>query len=142
MRLQPENISVYNGRWGENVAVEHLRRKGYVIVDRNPRPVKKDERLEIDVVAWDKKEDSIVFVEVKQHKRISCVARRLQSVNARKKQNLLRACNAWRRTNKWHVAVRFDVIEIYGVPGEGQPVIDQISDVELFAKPGRFVKWN
>ena len=140
--LKPDNIGVLHGAWGESVAVDHLRRRGYEIVDRNSRPVEKDERLEIDIVAWDRRKDAMVFVEVKQHAKPSRFARRLQSVDKRKRMNLRRACNAWRRTNKWHGAFRFDVIEIYGVPEGGKPVIDHISDVELFAKPGRFVKWS
>ena len=137
-----DNVGVLHGVWGEAVAVEHLRRRGYEIVDRNSRPVEKDERLEIDIVAWDRRKDEMVFVEVKQHAKPSPYARRLRSVDRRKRMNLRRACNAWRRTNRWHGAFRFDVIEIYGVPGGGPPVVDQISDVELFAKPGRFVKWS
>ena len=139
---EADNIGVLHGAWGEAVAVDHLRRHGYEIVDRNTRPVERDERLEIDIVAWDRRKDAMVFVEVKQHAKPSPYARRLQSVNKRKRMNLRRACNAWRRTNKWRGAFRFDVIEIYGVPGGGEPVIDHISDVELFAKPGRFVKWG
>ena len=137
-----DNIGVLHGAWGEAVAVDHLRRHGYEIVDRNSRPVERDERLEIDIVAWDRRKDAMVFIEVKQHAKPSPYARRLQSVNKRKRMNLRRACNAWRRTNKWRGAFRFDVIEIYGVPEGGAPVIDHISDVELFAKPGRFVNWN
>ena len=136
------NIGVLRGAWGESVAVDHLRRHGYEIVDRNSRPVERDERLEIDIVAWDRKKDAMVFLEVKQHAKPSPYARRLQSVNKRKRMNLRRACNAWRRANKWRGAFRFDVIEIYGVPGGGEPVIDHISDVELFAKRGRFVNWS
>lgn len=137
-----DNIGVLHGAWGEAVATEYLRRHGYEIVDRNSRPVEGDERLEIDIVAWDRKKDAMVFIEVKQHAEPSPYARRLQSVNKRKRMNLRRACNAWRRENRWRGAFRFDVIEIYGVPGGGEPVIDHISDVELFAKRGRFVNWS
>ena len=137
-----DNIGVLHGAWGEAVATEYLRRHGYEIVDRNSRPVERDERLEIDIVAWDRRKDAMVFVEVKQHATLSPYARRLRSVDKRKRMNLRRACTAWRRTNKWHGAFRFDVIEIYGVPGGGKPVIDHIPNVELFAKPGRFVNWN
>ena len=137
-----DNIGVLHGAWGEAVATDYLRRHGYEIVDRNSRPVERDERLEIDIVAWDRKKDAMVFIEVKQHAKPSPYARRLRSVDKRKRMNLRRACNAWRRTNKWHGAFRFDVIEIYGVPGGGEPVIDHISDVELFAKRGRFVNWS
>ena len=137
-----DNVGVLHGAWGEAVATDYLRRHGYEIVDRNSRPVERDERLEIDIVAWDRRKDAMVFVEVKQHASLSPYARRLQSVDKRKRMNLRRACNAWRRTNRWRGAFRFDVIEIYGVPGGGKPVIDHIPDVELFAKRGRFVKWS
>ena len=73
---------------------------------------------------------------------IAEVLARLRSITRRKCQNLRRACNAWRRINKWAGACRFDVIEIYGVPEGGKPVIDHIPNVRLFAKPERFVNWN
>ena len=136
------NLGVQRGAWGESVAADHLRRAGLEIIARNTRPVERDERLEIDIVAWDPKRDEMVFVEVKQHARPSPYARRLRSVDRRKRLNLRRACNAWRRVNKWKGAVRFDVIEIYGVPGGGRPVVDHIPNVELFAKRGRFVNWS
>ena len=141
-RKRSENLGVLHGEWGENVAVEHLRRNGYEIVERNSRPVEKDGRLEIDLVAWDRRNDAMVFVEVKQHSRPSSYSRRLRSVDKRKRENLRRACNAWRRVNRWHGAFRFDVIEVYGVPEGGRPVIDHIEKVDLFAKRGWFVKWN
>lgn len=136
-----ENVGCRHGEWGERVAVDYLRCRGYEIVDRNARPVLKDLRLEIDIVAWDRRHDVMVFVEVKQHARLSIYGRRLRSVNRQKRSNLRRACNAWRRLNDWCGAYRFDVVEIYGVPEGGKPVIDHIPDVALFARPGRFVRW-
>lgn len=130
-----------NGRWGEAVAAEFLRRRGFEIIDSNSRPSRKDRRLEIDIVARDKANDTIVFVEVKQHARISAFQRRLRSVDAQKKMNLRRACNAWRRVNAWSGAFRFDVIEVYGSPG-ARPFIDHIQNVRLFVPGGRFVKWG
>jgi len=136
------NVGARNGSWGEDVAAEHLRRDGYQIVDRNSRPVARDRRLEIDLVAWDPKADAMVFVEVKQHAAIPTYGQRLSRVNRRKKANLRRACCAWRRANKWHGDFRFDVIEIYGTPEGGRPVVDHIEKVNLFADPSRFVKWD
>jgi len=140
-RRERENLGVLNGEWGEDVAVEFLRRGGFEIVERNPRPVKADMRLEIDIVAWDPKSDTMVFVEVKQHTSLSKFSRRMRSVDRRKLENLRRACNAWRRANRWGGAFRFDVIEVYGEPGGGRPVVDHIERVNLFAKRERFVKW-
>lgn len=135
------NVGVEHGMWGECVAADYLRRGGFSILERNSHPYKKDERLEIDIVALDKRNNTIVFVEVKQHATLSRYSRRLRSVNRRKKENLRRACNAWRRGKKWKGAFRFDVIEIYGTPEGGSPIIDHIERVELFARRGRFVKW-
>lgn len=47
------------GNWGEEAAVDLLRKKGYVILERNFR----GERGEIDIIAMDK--ETLVFVEVK-----------------------------------------------------------------------------
>ena len=141
LRREASNVGVRNGTWGEDVAAEHLRRGGYQIVDRNSCPVARDRRLEIDIVAWDPKADAMVFVEVKQHATMSPYGRRLSRVDRRKKDNLRRACNAWRRTNKWRGSFRFDVIEVYGTPEGGRPVVDHIERVNLFAARERFVKW-
>ncbi len=141
-RREVENVGVRHGAWGETVATDFLRRRGYLIVDSNARPVEKDRRLEIDLVAWDESTDTMVFVEVKQHAAPTDYSRRLRSIDRQKRANLRRACNAWRRVNKWRGSFRFDVIEIYGTPDGGRPVIDHIEKVDLFAKPGRFVKWG
>ena len=142
LRRESTNLGVQRGEWGEAVATDYLRRGGYEIIDRNTCPVAKDRRLEIDLVVWDRRTDTMIFVEVKQHASFSPYSRRLRAVDKRKRQNLRRACNAWRRINKWHGAFRFDVIEIYGTPESGPPVIDHIDHVDLFTKPERFVKWS
>ena len=136
-----QNIGCRNGEWGEDVAACYLRSRGFEIIDRNSHPCERDGRLEIDIVAWERSSDTMVFVEVKQHKSLSPYARRLRSVDRRKKQNLRRAFNAWRRVNRWGGAYRFDVVEVYGEPSGGRPVVDHIANVELFPQRGRFVKW-
>ena len=143
MRLphEPDNVAGAHGAWGEDVAAEFLRRGGYQIVERNARPVKDDARFEIDIVAYDRLYDTMVFFEVKQHAARSPYQRRTRSVNRRKRNVLRRACNAWRRVNKWRGDFRFDVIEVYGVPGQ-KAEVDHIPHVELFARPERFVRWG
>lgn len=135
------NVGVAHGAWGEDVAVEFLRRSGYVIIERNARPVRADARLEIDVVAYDRSLDVMAFVEVKQHRVHTPWERRLRSIDSRKRQLLLRACNAWRRWNGWRGNVRFDVIEVYGEPVRDRAEIDHIIDVPLFVRGVRAVKW-
>jgi putative endonuclease len=135
------NIARRHGCWGEEEAVRFLLRKGYRILDRNARPSKRDMRLEIDIVAYDPKNETVVFVEVKQHSARSLYQRRLRSVDKRKKANLLRVCRAWLHRKSWPGAYRFDVVEVYGSPGETID-IDHVQRVELFARRERFVKWN
>ena len=142
LRSPNDNLGVVRGEWGENIAASYLRRAGFEVIDRNSTPVKRDRRLEIDLVVWDPKSDTMVFVEVKQHAKLSPFARRLQSIDAAKKLNLLRACNAWRRVYRWRGAYRFDVIELYGTPEGGKPIIDHIESVQLFANSQKFVKWR
>ncbi len=137
-----ENVGVAHGRWGEDVACEALRCEGYEIIERNARPCRRDRRLEIDIVAYDKPRDMMVFVEVKQHAARSPRQQRLRSVD-RHKQTLLRtACRTWLRRNAWKGAYRFDVIEVYGAPAARRAVeIDHIERVRLFEPEKKFINW-
>ena len=135
-------VATRHGRWGEDRACDFLRAKGYEIFERNSTPYARDERLEIDIVAYERKTDTLVFVEVKQHKIRSPYAMRLQSVNQRKLNALRPACNAWRRANHWQSGYRFDVIEIYGEPGKGLPEIDHIEEVAMFNDRKKFINWR
>lgn len=135
------NKSTRNGRWGEAVAVEHLRCEGYEIIGRNVRPCARDRRLEIDVIAYDRLTEIAVFVEVKQHRMRDARSTRLRSVTRRKTELLRRACRCWLLRNKWETGYRFDVIEVYGSPGE-RPEIDHVERVRLFEKTERFVRWD
>lgn len=137
----PRNVGVEHGAWGEERAVERLRLEGLEIVDRNVRP-SNDRRLEIDIIAYDRVSDAIVFVEVKQHARHSASESRLRSIDRKKMRNLRIACNAWRRRNRWQGGYRFDVIEIFGTPEGGLPEIDHIRRVNLFVRGERFVRWD
>lgn len=136
------NLGVRHGAWGENVASAFLRKRGFEIVDRNTRPCRRDGRLEIDIVAYEKRSDTLVFVEVKQHKNFSPYQCRLRSVDKRKLGNMRRACVNWLRKYQWLGGYRFDVIEIYGAPELGRPEIDHIENVRLFAAKERSISWN
>jgi len=134
------NIGVEHGAWGEDVAVERLRLEGLEIVDRNVRPCR-DRRLEIDVIAYDREADAMVFVEVKQHAVHSEGERRIRSVDSAKMRRLRTACNAWRRHNRWQGGFRFDVVEVFGTPGR-RPEVDHVRQVNMFTPSDRFVRWD
>lgn len=136
------NLSVGHGCWGETKACEFLRAKGYEIFERNVTPYDRDRRLEIDIVAYERESDTLVFIEVKQHKTMSEYARRLRSVDRRKIRNLRLACNAWRRLNHWEKGFRFDVLQIYGAPETGLSGIDHIESVMLFDNTQTQVNWR
>ena len=131
--------SAAQGRWGEEIAAAHLRRIGWRIVARNAHPCRRDRRCELDIIAYAPRENRIVFVEVKTHRRRSPFAGRLWAVDARKKRNLLRAGANWLMRRRWHGNWRFDVIEIYGSRELGTPPeIDHIENVKLFPSNWRF----
>lgn len=136
------NVGVEHGRWGEDVAVDFLRLRGYVILERNVRPCSADGRLEIDIIAYAREIDVIVFVEVKQHASHSDYARRLRAIDRHKRALLRRACRTWLLLNRWAGSYRFDVIEVYGTPEmRSQPEIDHIERVDIFAGREKFVNW-
>ena len=140
-RTKEQNVGVAHGAWGEQVAVERLRLEGLEIIERNVRPFVHDRRLEIDVVAYDPREDTMVFVEVKQHATHRAGEGVIRGVDARKRRNMRVVCNAWRRKNRWNGGYRFDVIEVYGVPGGGRPEVEHVRRVNLFTPPRHFALW-
>lgn len=141
--LDAENVGVRHGRWGEDVAVAHLRLEGLTILERNVRPCRNDRRIEIDVIAYDRKTDVIVFVEVKQHKARSPYQNRMRSVTRHKLELLRRGCRTWLLCNRWCGGSRFDVFEVYGTPEEPAKIeTDHIRHVRLFASEERFVNWE
>lgn len=131
------HANVERGSWGEDAAAAFLASSGWRVIERNVRPCPNDRRCEIDIIAKARNADKIVFVEVKAHAKRDESAGRLLGVDARKKRNLLRACANWIMRRRWHGAFRFDVVEVYGVPGE-PPVIDHIENVPLFPPRWRF----
>jgi putative endonuclease len=140
-RLDSQNISVLRGVWGEDIAADFLKRKGWRIVGRNLCPCKRDRRKEIDIVAYIREENTVVFVEVKTHKTHPDKAPRAWGVDRAKKRNLLAAFRAWLRSKKWTGNYRFDILEIYG-DGLDFPEIDHLVNVPIFPPSDRFFKYG
>jgi putative endonuclease len=95
------------GTQGEDIAIDFLRRKGYIILDRNWRSGHK----EIDIVA--RKDDTVVFVEVKARAN-AFYGNPEDAVTRRKMHLLVLAADAYLRYNAIDLEVRFDVITIIG----------------------------
>jgi putative endonuclease len=102
------------GRFGEQVAVEHLRGAGLVVLERNWRC----RYGEIDVLARDG--DVLVVVEVKTRSG-SGYGSPAEAVTAGKAQRLRRLAAEWLRTHPSARArdVRFDVLAVHRDRGRG-----------------------
>ena len=135
-----QNESVARGAWGEEIAVQFLRRNGWRVIDRNVRPYERDERKEIDIVAYFEEDNMIAFIEVKTHKTHNEFAPRNWGVDRAKKRNLLPAFRAWLRSHRWSGNYRFDIIEVYG-DGTTSPEIDHIINVPIFPPSDRFYRY-
>ena len=117
----PEHL--LTGSWGEEVAADYLRGKGYVILERNWHSGHRD----IDIIA--QHDGCIVFVEVKT-RRSADFGSPLVAVNYNKRQNLQRAINHYIHYRHLDMPCRFDVVSIVGIPGQS-PVIEHIEDFQL-----------
>lgn len=95
------------GTLGEDIAVDYLHRKGYVLLDRNWRSGHK----EIDIVA--RQDDTLVFVEVKARANVT-YGNPEDAVTKRKMHLLVLAADAYLRCNALDCEVRFDIITITG----------------------------
>lgn len=97
--------SVEIGREWEEVAVNHLKKQGYKILETNWRLG----HNELDIIALDK--DTLVFAEVKARKQGGALSP-AAAVNRGKQRTIIRAANAYiLRYNMDHDA-RFDIIAI------------------------------
>ena len=94
------------GRWGEEVAANLLKQKGYSILERNWRTGS----LEVDIIAADKQ--NMVFVEVKTRATTFAGKMPEEYVDKDKKANLCRAANTYIKLNRVTKNIRFDIVSI------------------------------
>ena len=106
------------GKWGENCAEEFLRRKGYVIIERDWHSGHRD----IDIIALDG--NVMVFVEVKTRRNRLFVDPEM-AVDYKKIWNLRRAANHYVKYRRIDLELRFDIVTVVGMMGT-EPEIDHI----------------
>ncbi|KZB80346.1 YraN family protein [Amycolatopsis regifaucium] len=99
------------GRWGEDLAVRHLEKAGYVVLSRNWRC----RDGELDLVATDKKR--LVFCEVKTRTGLG-FGTPAEAVTPDKADRIRRLAHQWQRAFmlRW-CPVRYDIIAIVAPPG-------------------------
>jgi putative endonuclease len=107
------------GAVGEELAVNYLRERGFVILERNFRC----KGGEVDIVA--REGGTLVFVEVKT-RRSSAYGVPQLAVTAFKQRQIARAAQFWlARNHKVGSAARFDVLAIQ-LPAVGAAIIEHI----------------
>jgi putative endonuclease len=95
------------GRLGEQLAAEHLIRRGFEVVERNYRT----RWGELDIVAFDGQ--TLVFCEVKTRRLSPAGAEPLDAVNVRKRSQVRKMAGQWlgARTDRPYAdKLRFDAI--------------------------------
>ncbi len=105
------------GKWGEDVAVDFLERKGYSVCDRDWKVGKRD----LDIIAVSDSGMELVFVEVKTRQSAE-LQEPEQAVNPRKMRNLAIAANAYVKSHDVTLAVRFDIISVVGKASEVESI--------------------
>lgn len=88
------------GKYGENLACDFLIKRGYKILDRNYKfqPPEDLQKGEIDIIA--KKNDLIVFIEVKTLKDPKINVFPEEKINFNKKRRLILTAESWLIKNK------------------------------------------
>ena len=111
------------GAWGEAIAAEALKARGFAVIERNYR----SRYGEIDIIAENR--EYLVFAEVKLRKSAYFGAAR-EFVDARKQEKLRATASMWLEEHETSLQPRFDVIEIYAPDGlqTRHPYLRQIED--------------
>lgn len=115
--------SKLTGAWGEALAAEYLRKRGYQLVASGYRC-----RFgEIDLIVKDRK--YLIFVEVKLRKSAQ-FAQALEYVDGRKQDRLRTTASIYLSENPTSLQPRFDVVEIYAPEGiqTSRPEIHHMED--------------
>lgn len=120
----PQHLDL--GHDGERVAEHYLLAQNYRILERNIRLG----RDEIDIIAYDRTRQMIVFVEVKTRTITSDAYPIHRAVNFRKRRCLQRAIAKWVRSKRYEGPGRTDVLCIRGSKVE-QHLVDIGSDFGL-----------
>ena len=111
------------GEQGEELAANFLSTNGYRILERNFRC----KGGEVDIIASDPSDNSLVFIEVKARKGLSYGVPQLAVTPFKQRQNS-KAALTWLSKNKLHdTNARFDVIAIL-LHTDGRHAIDHIKN--------------
>jgi putative endonuclease len=110
-RLSPPHLTL--GRMGEKIAADYLRKNGFRVLYRNFRSRRGGE---IDLVCRDRREDTLVFVEVKTRSTDAFGPPHAAVIQVQQ-DRIIRGAKEWLRLlNDPRVPYRFDVVEVLMKP--------------------------
>ncbi|CAN5382386.1 YraN family protein [soil metagenome] len=112
----PNPTKLQTGNQGEQLAVEYLQAKGYVVVARNWR----FNKAELDIVC--QKDGITIFVEVKT-RRSTAFGLPEEGVTLTKQKHLARGANAYILAFDIHTDVRFDILSIMLAKGKPAEIL-------------------
>jgi len=102
---------IATGKRGEREAEKYLRKCNYKIIDRNVRVGRRDE---MDLIVYDKKENVLVFVEVKARSNVDEDFHPMLNFTYKKRQSFQRAVRLWIARQEYEGGYRMDVICVMG----------------------------
>ena len=110
------------GKIGEDIAVKHLQKLGYEILEQRW----KHHHMEIDIFAIDLEEHVLVSAEVKTRRSAEWGSPE-EAVDYRKMMRVVRATDAYMKQHRINMPVRFDIFSILIHKGES-PKVNHIKD--------------
>lgn len=113
------------GKWGEQYVEAFLRRKGYVILERDWRHGRS--LCDIDLICKTADETTIVFVEVKTRS-ADDITLPEDAVTLNKMRRLGHSADNYVKMNNITEDLRFDIVALVGNSNDEQPQINHIED--------------
>ncbi|MBB1550500.1 MAG: YraN family protein [Prevotella sp.] len=113
------------GKWGEQYVEAFLRRKGYIILERDWRHGRS--LCDIDLICKTADETTIVFVEVKTRS-ADDITLPEDAVTLNKMRRLGHSADNYVKMNDITEDLRFDIVALVGNSNDEEPQINHIED--------------
>lgn len=113
------------GKWGEDYAAEYLRKKGYIIMERDWTFGRS--KRDIDIICNTSDMTTVVFVEVKARANDDVTSPE-DAVDIRKMRHLMVAADEYVKSHDISEELRFDIVTIVGKRNCKQIKVNHIED--------------
>ena len=113
------------GKWGEQYVEAFLRRKGYIILERDWRHGRS--LCDIDLICKTADQTTIVFVEVKTRS-ANDITLPEDAVTLNKMRRLGHSADNYVKMNNITEDLRFDIVALVGNSNDDEPQINHIED--------------